>query len=216
MKATGIVRRIDELGRVVIPKERRRTLRIREGDALEIYTDRDGGVILRKYSMIGELAAFAAEYCDTLRQSVGHTALICDKDAVVACRSVSRRDQAPPSPIAPADQRRAGGRDLRPQDGQFKRRKRRCASAADARGREKRLYGRADRADHRIGRRRRRGHTAFEGAGDRFRSDGGQGGGDRRGVPRQADGELISRGRLYRRNSPRSSSLEGELSSKAA
>ena len=101
MKATGIVRRIDELGRVAIPQEIRRTLRIREGDALEIYTDRDGGVILRKYSMIGELAAFAAEYCDTLRQSVGHTALICDKDAVVACRSVSRRDQAPPSPIAP-------------------------------------------------------------------------------------------------------------------
>ena len=61
MKATGIVRRIDELGRVVIPKEIRRTLRIREGDPLEIYTDRDGGVILRKYSPIGELSGFAKE-----------------------------------------------------------------------------------------------------------------------------------------------------------
>ena len=60
MKATGIVRRIDDLGRVVIPKEIRRTMRIREGDPLEIYTDKDGGVIFRKYSLMGALADFAA------------------------------------------------------------------------------------------------------------------------------------------------------------
>ena len=61
MKATGIVRRIDDLGRVVIPKEIRRTLRIREGDPLEIFTDREGGVILKKYSPIGELTDFSKE-----------------------------------------------------------------------------------------------------------------------------------------------------------
>lgn len=101
MKATGIVRRIDELGRVVIPKEIRRTLRIREGDALEIYTDREGGVILRKYSLVGELGDFSREYAESLHQSVGHIAVICDKDTVVACASSSRKDSAPGSPIAP-------------------------------------------------------------------------------------------------------------------
>ena len=59
MKATGIVRRIDDLGRVVIPKEIRRTMRIREGDPLEIYTDKDGGVIFKKYSLMGGLGDFA-------------------------------------------------------------------------------------------------------------------------------------------------------------
>ena len=66
MKATGIVRRIDDLGRVVIPKEIRRTMRIREGDPLEIYTTRDGEVIFKKYSLIGGLEDFAAQFCDTL------------------------------------------------------------------------------------------------------------------------------------------------------
>ena len=56
MKATGIVRRIDDLGRVVVPKEIRRTLRIREGDPLEIFTDKEGEIILKKYSPIGELS----------------------------------------------------------------------------------------------------------------------------------------------------------------
>ena len=69
MKATGIVRRIDDLGRVVIPKEIRRTMRIREGDPLEIYTTRDGEVIFKKYSMIGGLEDFAARFCDTLNQA---------------------------------------------------------------------------------------------------------------------------------------------------
>ena len=81
MKATGIVRRIDDLGRVVIPKEIRRTLRIREGDPLEIFTDREGGVILKKYSPIGELTDFSRSYADSLQQAIGHIILVADKDA---------------------------------------------------------------------------------------------------------------------------------------
>ena len=92
MKATGIVRRIDELGRVVIPKEIRRTLRIHEGDPLEIYVDREGGVILKKYSPIGELGDFAKEYAESIHQSVSHTVVICDKDAVIAVSGSNRKD----------------------------------------------------------------------------------------------------------------------------
>ena len=84
MKATGIVRRIDDLGRVVIPKEIRRTLRIREGDPLEIFTDREGEIILKKYSPIGELAAFAGMYADSLAKEAGCLVCICDMDQVVA------------------------------------------------------------------------------------------------------------------------------------
>ena len=79
MKATGIVRRIDELGRVVIPKEIRRTLRIREGDPLEIYTDRDDEVILKKYSPIGERSSFAKDYTESIFRSLGHIACIVDR-----------------------------------------------------------------------------------------------------------------------------------------
>lgn len=92
MKATGIVRRIDELGRVVIPKEIRRTLRIREGDPLEIFVDRDGGVILKKYSPIGELGDFAREYAESIHQAVGDTAVICDKDAVIAVSGAAKKE----------------------------------------------------------------------------------------------------------------------------
>ena len=101
MKATGIVRRIDELGRVVIPKEIRRTLRIREGDALEIYTDREGGVILKKYSVVGELGDFAKEFAESLHQSVGHICVICDKDAIVASAGPARKELAPGAALAP-------------------------------------------------------------------------------------------------------------------
>ena len=68
MKATGIVRRIDDLGRIVVPKEIRRTLRIREGDALEIFTDREGEIILKKYSPLGEMGNFADQYAESLAQ----------------------------------------------------------------------------------------------------------------------------------------------------
>ena len=94
MKATGIVRRIDDLGRVVIPKEIRRTMRIREGDPLEIYTDREGEVIFKKYSPIGELAGFAAEYAETLHKVCGISVLIFDRDAVIATAGVLRREYA--------------------------------------------------------------------------------------------------------------------------
>ena len=84
MKATGIVRRIDDLGRVVIPKEIRRTLRIKEGTPLEIFTDKEGEVILKKYSPIGELSVFAKEYAESLAQTTGMIACITDHDQVVA------------------------------------------------------------------------------------------------------------------------------------
>jgi AbrB family transcriptional regulator (stage V sporulation protein T) len=92
MKATGIVRRIDDLGRVVIPKEIRRTMRIREGDPLEIYTDREGEVIFKKYSPIGELAAFASQYAETLYKVCSLAVVICDRDAVIACAGVSKKE----------------------------------------------------------------------------------------------------------------------------
>ena len=92
MKATGIVRRIDELGRVVIPKEIRRTLRIREGDPLEIFVDREGGVILKKYSPIGELGDFAKEYAESIHQSVGHIAVICDRDSIIAVSGAGKKE----------------------------------------------------------------------------------------------------------------------------
>ena len=92
MKATGIVRRIDDLGRVVIPKEIRRTMRIREGDPLEIYTDRDGEVIFKKYSPIGELHAFATEYAETLQKTAGMPIFICDRDAIITVSGASKRE----------------------------------------------------------------------------------------------------------------------------
>ncbi len=92
MKATGIVRRIDDLGRVVIPKEIRRTMRIREGDPLEIYTNREGEVIFKKYSPIGELSSFAGEYAETLSKVCGLSVVITDRDAVIATAGVSRKE----------------------------------------------------------------------------------------------------------------------------
>jgi len=92
LKATGIVRRIDDLGRVVIPKEIRRTLRIREGDPLEIFVDREGEVILKKYSPIGELGDFAKEYADSLYEATGHVACIGDRDIIIAVAGASKKE----------------------------------------------------------------------------------------------------------------------------
>lgn len=92
MKATGIVRRIDDLGRVVVPKEIRRTLRIREGDPLEIFTDREGEIILKKYSPIGELGQFAKQYADSLTQTTGHIVAITDKDQFIAVSGPTKKD----------------------------------------------------------------------------------------------------------------------------
>lgn len=94
MKATGIVRRIDELGRVVIPKEIRRTLRIREGEPLEIFTENGGEVVLKKFSPIGEIGAVAQDYSDSLYRTLGAIALICDRDQVVACSGMAKKEVA--------------------------------------------------------------------------------------------------------------------------
>lgn len=91
MKATGIVRRIDDLGRVVIPKEIRRTMRIREGEPLEIFVDREGEVILKKYSPIGELSEFAQEYAEALAEETGHGVFVLDRDVVIAVSGVQRK-----------------------------------------------------------------------------------------------------------------------------
>lgn len=92
MKATGIVRRIDDLGRVVIPKEIRRTMRIREGDPLEIFTDKDGGVIFKKYSLMGGLAEFAGQLCETLNRTTGEVAVITDRDNCIAVAGPARKE----------------------------------------------------------------------------------------------------------------------------
>ena len=94
MKATGIVRRIDDLGRVVIPKEIRRTLRIRESDPLEIFTDREGEIILKKYSPIGELSPFAKEYAEALAQAAGCIVCIADKDQIIAAAGNGAKEYA--------------------------------------------------------------------------------------------------------------------------
>ena len=92
MKATGIVRRIDDLGRVVIPKEIRRTMRIREGDPLEIYTEKDGEVIFKKYSPMVELSDFAAQICDSIHKTTGAVTAICDRDSIIAGAGVNKRE----------------------------------------------------------------------------------------------------------------------------
>ena len=92
MKATGVVRRIDDLGRIVIPKEIRRTLRIGEGSPLEIFTEKDGEIVLKKYSPIGELSEFATNYAETLSKTTGHIACITDKDTVIAVSGGLKKD----------------------------------------------------------------------------------------------------------------------------
>ncbi|MEG0570837.1 MAG: stage V sporulation T C-terminal domain-containing protein [Oscillospiraceae bacterium] len=92
MKATGIVRRIDDLGRVVIPKEIRRTMRIREGDPLEIYTTGEGEVIFRKYSPVGEILAFSTQYADVLYKAASMPVIVCDKDHVIAVSGIPKKE----------------------------------------------------------------------------------------------------------------------------
>ena len=92
MKATGIVRRIDDLGRVVIPKEIRKTMRIREGDPLEIFTNRDGEVIFKKYSPVGEFSLFASQYAETLNRTCGILVVVTDRDSVISTAGVSKKE----------------------------------------------------------------------------------------------------------------------------
>lgn len=92
MKATGIVRRIDDLGRIVIPKEIRRTLKIREGDPLEIFTDREGGVVFRKYSPVGDLQTVAAQMCESMGAATGRIAAVTDRESIIALHGAPRRE----------------------------------------------------------------------------------------------------------------------------
>ena len=92
MKATGIVRRVDDLGRIVIPKEIRRTLKIREGDPLEIYTEKDGGVIFRKYSPMGDLQDFASQICEAIGANTGSIAAVADRDSIIALSGAPKRE----------------------------------------------------------------------------------------------------------------------------
>ena len=92
MKATGIVRRVDDLGRIVIPKEIRRTLKIREGDPLEIYTEKDGGVIFRKYSPMGDLQDFASQICESIGANTGYVAAVSDRDSIIALSGAPKRE----------------------------------------------------------------------------------------------------------------------------
>ena len=92
MKATGIVRRVDDLGRIVIPKEIRRTLKIREGDPLEIYTEKDGGVIFRKYSPMSDLQDFAAQICESIGANTGRVAAVSDRDSIIALSGAPKRE----------------------------------------------------------------------------------------------------------------------------
>ncbi len=92
MKATGVVRRIDDLGRIVIPKEIRKTLRIKEGSPLEIFTEKEGDIILKKYSPIGELSTFGTEYVESLSKVTGLISMITDKDSIIAVSGTSKKD----------------------------------------------------------------------------------------------------------------------------
>ena len=103
MKATGIVRRIDDLGRIVVPKEIRRTLRIREGDPLEIFTDREGEIILKKYSPIGELSQFAGEYAESLAQASGLLVCIADRDEIIAAAGRRKKEYEGKRPSSQLD-----------------------------------------------------------------------------------------------------------------
>ena len=120
MKATGIVRRVDDLGRIVIPKEIRRTLRIREGDPLEIYTEKDGGVIFRKYSPMGDLQEFAAQMCESIGSATGHIAAISDRDSIIALHGAPKRELMDKPNSRELDRLMEGRKSYRYQPGQTK------------------------------------------------------------------------------------------------
>ena len=175
MKATGIVRRIDDLGRVVIPKEIRRTMRIREGDPLEIYTTRDGEVIFKKYSLIGGLEDFAAQFCDTLSRNTDFTAAVTDRDGIVA--------------VAGAGKRELLGKNLSPQLEQIME-QRSIYQYRSAGLREHRAVCGGGGRPHPVRRRRVGAGTLYLSGGSSPRRGGVQAGPSRGGLSGQAHGEL--------------------------
>lgn len=88
----GIIRRVDDLGRVVLPKDIRRALHLREGDPVEIITNQEGEVVLRKYSPVGELGNFAKEYADSLHETIGLITMIADRDVIVAVAGANKAE----------------------------------------------------------------------------------------------------------------------------
>jgi AbrB family transcriptional regulator (stage V sporulation protein T) len=92
MKATGIVRRIDDLGRIVVPKELRRVMRIREGDPIEIFSGKEGEIILKKYSPLGELGTFAQQYVDSIAQILGCPVCVADRDQIIAVAGMPKKE----------------------------------------------------------------------------------------------------------------------------
>ncbi|MCR5793004.1 MAG: stage V sporulation protein T [Lachnospiraceae bacterium] len=123
MKATGIVRRIDDLGRIVVPKEIRRTLRIRESDPLEIFMGNEGEIILKKYSPIGELGEFAKQYADAIYQTIGRTVFITDRDRVVAVAGAGKKEYEGTeisSRLSMAIEERANGKAFKEESGFIK------------------------------------------------------------------------------------------------
>lgn len=186
MKATGIVRRIDDLGRVVIPKEIRRTLRLREGTPLEIFTDREGEIILKKYSPMVELTAFSGQYAEAMAQSTGLLVCITDRDQVIAVsggakkellqKNISRQLEAAINGRT-AQRRHPGGQGVHPAGGR--------GSRGD--------HGPGDRAHHlRGGRNRLRGDSKPRTA-RQVRRHGNEAGRHRCRLFRPPDGELTGR-----------------------
>ena len=120
MKATGLVRREDDLGRIVIPKEIRRTLKIRECDPLEIYTEKDGGVISRKYSPMGDLQDFASQICESIGANTGRIAAVSDRDSIIALSGAPRRELVDKPNSRELDKIMEGRKSYRYQPGQTK------------------------------------------------------------------------------------------------
>lgn len=92
MKATGIVRKIDDLGRVVIPKEIRKNLKIREGDPLEIYIEKTGEIILRKYAPMGDILEVIEQYAETLSETSDFVVCVADSETIIAVAGTRRAD----------------------------------------------------------------------------------------------------------------------------
>ena len=92
MKATGVIRRLDDLGRIVIPKEIRKLMRIREGEPMEIFVNAEGDIILKKYSPIGDLSEFAMQYAEAISQNIGKVVCITDRDQIIAVAGGNRKE----------------------------------------------------------------------------------------------------------------------------
>ena len=92
MKATGIVRRIDDLGRIVIPKEIRHTLRIKKGDPLELFVDKDGNIVFKKHSLMGEITSLIDSICESLCKIINLPVIMCNKEQVISVCGIPKKE----------------------------------------------------------------------------------------------------------------------------